>query len=501
VVGSTLLVMARGRDRFLVDGTGATGAGGSARAVELALEIRAKSLEIAAAEAARLRLLGWFTEEVSVEAGLMLSMEGRGPTPPEELVRSAVIGEIQAVLGISAHTAERSMDLAGRLRAVLPETLHALETGRLDLIRARELCEATEVLTEQKARDVQDQLLGAAGPAPWEGLSPRAWRARIARAVIRADVAGARERAQEEHAKRLVHARATDYGMGEFLVVASVADVAMAYQVLTDLANTRPETSADGERVSIDQRRVDAFVEVFQRLRDGEPLPGVPVRRERELGLVVHADTFFGDGPAANDPGQERGVPGAPEPVDPLTARERAHADASTGTTKVFLVDATGALQRMIRLPTAPPGGWTRQLLGEAIQARLDTLPALQCESYTPTVVIQDHVRARNPRCTAYDCPRPAARCDLDHDTPWPRGPTAADNLAPRSRRHHEIKTRGLVRTRLHHDGSVDHTMLTGLTHTTRPEPLPGYAPGEGYGPSDGHGPGEGHAPETVACA
>jgi hypothetical protein len=37
------------------------------------------------------------------------------------------------------------------------------------------------------------------------------------------------------------------------------------------------------------------------------------------------------------------------------------------------------------------------------------------------------------------------------------------------------------VRTQLHPDGSVDHQMLTGLTVTTRPEPLPGYAPSEGY--------------------
>ena len=47
----------------------------------------------------------------------------------------------------------------------------------------------------------------------------------------------------------------------------------------------------------MDQRRVDAFVELFGRVRDGQALPGVAVRRERELGLVLHADTFFGHGP------------------------------------------------------------------------------------------------------------------------------------------------------------------------------------------------------------
>ena len=64
--------------------------------------------------------------------------------------------------------------------------------------------------------------------------------------------------------------------------------------------------------------------------------------------------------------------------------------------------------------------------------------------------------------------------------------PTHADrphvnNLDPRCRRQHEHKTRGLVHTRLHPDGAVETTMLlTGLVITTRPEPLPGYAPGEG---------------------
>ncbi len=37
----------------------------------------------------------------------------------------------------------------------------------------------------------------------------------------------------------------------------------------------------------------------------------------------------------------------------------------------------------------------------------------------------------------------PAARCDLDHDTPHPHGPTAAWNLTARSRRTHGLKHRG----------------------------------------------------------
>ena len=91
-----------------------------------------------------------------------------------------------------------------------------------------------------------------------------------------------------------------------------------------------------------------------------------------------------------------------PTPGDPDTAREQARASAATGATNVFLVDTTGALHRMVRLPKAPPDGWTRQLLHDAIAARSDTLPPLGCETYAPTVAIQDHIRVgRTPPCTA----------------------------------------------------------------------------------------------------
>ncbi|MDT4996685.1 MAG: hypothetical protein QOD45_753, partial [Pseudonocardiales bacterium] len=360
-------------DVYLADGTGATGAGGSARAVELAEQIRAESTAIAAAEARRLRLLGRFLDEVVYEACAMLSGEGRGPAAPRELVESAVLGEVQAVLGVSEGWAGTLIALARRLRDVLPETLAALESGRLDLIRARVLAEATAVLDDPAARQVQDKLLPVAGDAPWAGLSPRAWRARVQRAVMRADVEAARRRRKEAYERRLVFTRSTEFGMGEFLVTGDAADVAMAEQVLTDLARARPatatdETAADGvegvegapdPKRSMDQRRVDAFFDVFRRIRDGEALPTVPVRRQRELGLVLHADTFFGEGPAAADPGEARGAGGS-TPMDPVTARVHAQAAAERSAVNVLLVDHAGVLRRVVRLPKAPPGGWTR---------------------------------------------------------------------------------------------------------------------------------------------
>jgi hypothetical protein len=495
------------RDNYLADRVGATESVGSARAMWLATQIRDKSLLIAACEADRLALVAQFADEVSAEAVAQLAGLPPVPgTPPhEQVIASAVEGEVQAVLGIGAGPAARMIQLAQRLSAVLPATLAALQEGQLDLVRARVLAEATDGLTDADAREVADQMLGVCGKAPWDGLAPRSWRDRTARTVARVDADAARRRRKQEYEARAVRSRPTIGGMAELSISADAADIAMAEQVLSDLARARPSTDDDGGYVTMDQRRVDAFVDLFARVRDGKDLPDVSVRRIRELGLVLHADTFFGDGPAAGDPGEVRGLTGQVV-LDPVTAREQAQAMVHpTGTTRttstdtgssgggggtsrtsgalnVLLVDWAGILRRVVRLPNAPAGGWTRELLDAAVRARLGDLPPLRSDGYVPTVAIDDHVRARNPWCTGYDCPRRARRCDLDHDVPWPRGPTDAANLGPRCRRQHEIKTRGLVKTRLHPDGSLDTVMLTGLVVTTRPEPLPGHAPGEGYG-------------------
>jgi Domain of unknown function (DUF222) len=477
--------MATDVDDYLADRFGATELVGQARAAWLAARLRAKSLLIASGEADRLALVTEFTTLVEAQAVAELAGTPRvsGSAPDEEVIASAMVGEVQVVLGIGARPAGRLIDLGHRLSTVLPETLVALREGRLDLVRVRTLVEATQGLSVRTAREVQDQMLAVCGQTPWEGPSPRSWRDRTARTVVRVDAEAAARRRRERYAGRAVRSAATGDGMAELIIGADAADVAMAEQVLTDLARAREATGADGAYVTVDQRRVDAFVELFRRVRDGRDLPGVAVRRVRELGLVMPMDAFFGTGPAATDPGEVRGLSGQAW-LDPDTARARARVLAEAGAGCVLLVDWAGVLTRVVRLPKAPPGGWTRQLLDAAVRARLHTLPPLRCESYAPSAAISEHVRARNPRCTGYDCPRRAGRCDLDHDVPWPRGPTEVANLCPKCRRHHEIKTRGLVKTRLNADGSVDTLMLSGLVITTRPEPLPGYAPGDGHEPT-----------------
>src|SRR4051812_32394599 len=288
--------------------------------------VRANARVIAAAQAEQLRLVTRLAGWVTAEAATALASGPRVPgTPPEERVIDAALeGELQAVLGIPAGPAARMVWLGQRLTRGLPATLDALEAGRLDLHRAKVLAEATTALSTSDARAVQTSMLAVAGDGPWDSLSPRSWRARVERTVVRIDADAVRRRHQEALDERFVIARPTDFGMGELLVTGEASEVAMAHQVLTDLALRLPARTADGTRLSMAQRRVDAFFALFRPIRDGHPQPGVRVRGERELGRVLPADPFFGAGPAANDPAEVRGL-GATAVLDPVTAREHAH--------------------------------------------------------------------------------------------------------------------------------------------------------------------------------
>ena len=254
--------------------------------------------------------------------------------------------------------------------------------------------------------------------------------------------------------------------------------------MLTNLALAWPAVGPDGEPLSMDQRRVDAFMDLLRRVADRRPAPSDagPAATARSGSCCTRTPSSATAPPST--PPASCAASAHPPRSTRTPRRELARAEIDAGAaTRVLLVDGDGVLQRTLRLPE----GTARRLDPRPeLTDRSPRRPAgpavdLQTESYEPTVAITDHVRAVHPRCTSYDCARLASRCDLDHDESWPRGPTSVTNLCPRCRRHHELKTRGLVRTRLHPDGSLTTTTLLGTTVTTRPEPVPGHGPGEAY--------------------
>lgn len=103
--------------------------------------------------------------------------------------------------------------------------------------------------------------------------------------------------------------------------------------------------------------------------------------------------------------------------------------------------------------PHAPPG-----------DPRGRAHPADQPTGYRIRPRLAELVRLRAPRCEFPGCGARAARCDLDHDQPWPHGPTCGCNLGPLCRRHHRVKQAGWTKTR-NGDGSLTWVSPTGRSY------------------------------------
>ena len=92
-----------------------------------------------------------------------------------------------------------------------------------------------------------------------------------------------------------------------------------------------------------------------------------------------------------------------------------------------------------------------RRLLTDPATGELTDLSRHQ---YSPPAALADHVRARDRQCVFPGCAVPAARCDLDHRVPYPRGETSVENLAALCRHHHRLKHRGGWTLRRRADGA-----------------------------------------------
>ena len=93
---------------------------------------------------------------------------------------------------------------------------------------------------------------------------------------------------------------------------------------------------------------------------------------------------------------------------------------------------------------------------------------------YKPSRKLQHLIEARNTRCTAPGCGRPAAGCDLDHTDPWEVSHLTCEcNLAPLCRVHHQIKQAQGWKIEQPEPGVLVWVSPSGLIRTTRPSSYP----------------------------
>jgi hypothetical protein len=180
--------------------------------------LRATVRRIAAVQVEQLRLVAAVAADCEAAARRELAGVPRAWDVPsvEELTRSTVIHELMVTLGIAKPDAERLETLATRLVTVLPDTLAALEAGRIDLPRAEVLSEQTAILDDADARTVEAWVLRQVADAdgPWQGLSPRKWQSQIRRTVIQVDNDAARRRRETAIRLRAARAWPRDDGTG-----------------------------------------------------------------------------------------------------------------------------------------------------------------------------------------------------------------------------------------------------------------------------------------------
>lgn len=118
------------------------------------------------------------------------------------------------------------------------------------------------------------------------------------------------------------------------------------------------------------------------------------------------------------------------------------------------------------QLAHAPGSVWQRLVTDPLAGALVE----LSTHRYVPPARMRAHVVTRDQVCRAPGCQVPAPRCDLDHDTPWPSGPTSPDNLTAKHRRHHQLKTTGLWGATHGRDThQVIWTTLAGRRYVTSP--------------------------------
>ena len=221
------------------------------------------------------------------------------------------------------------------------------------------------------------------------------------------------------HAQRRVQVLPGTDGMATLIADLAETDAHRIHHRLTALTTAlRTDLTGQHDPRTRDQQRADTLVDLLltpghdrepdeasDTPRNNSAQPSrIPPRRpgsgRPDVQVIITLDTLLG---MTQDPAHIPGL--GPIPAD--TARTL----AADGRWTAWITDAT------------------------------NTIHTTGTRNYTPTASLARLVRARHPHCRFPGCRQPATRCDLDHATPWPHGPTTTDNLGPLCRRHHNLKT------------------------------------------------------------
>jgi hypothetical protein len=401
---------------------------------------------------------------------------GAPPVGPDGISVYAA-DEIARDLHLTWQSASGELSYAKAVTERLPRTFAALAAGRIHHVHLRIIEDETHVLSAKDAARA-DEILSQQAPSKTFGEL----RSAAHRLVLKLDPEAAQRR--KEAAKREAHVRPFREPSGNAGMVGRELpsdEVLASWQHVEQRAL---DLRAAGLPGSLRELRVRAYLDLLQE-RDSRIAADPVASGDPESNDSPDGEGGPGDGPSpTGGPGpQGTGHQAQPDPgpslaatvniTVPLPALE-GDPSASAEVGGFGVVDAEDARALVAAAARHPntrwcvtalhPDGtaaahacaagrhcWSADLRAAEFLRTLNlTLtPVIRgpCDHtqaerrYQPSRALRHLVNARNTRCTAPGCGRPAARCDQDHTTPWHHGGlTCPCNIAPLCRHHHRCK-------------------------------------------------------------
>lgn len=357
--------------------------------------------------------------------------------------------EIAAALTLTGQTAANFHADALAL-ARLPQVHASLAEGRIDWPKA---CVFARELRDVGGYDAAGLAARVLPDAP--SLTTAQIRGRLRRLVLAYDPEAASQR-KADAARETEVVVWTESSGNAALAGRELpeSDVLAADRRLTALARWLSERGAPG---SISQLRSAAFLTLLR----GAPVqsllpPGAPKSDGPDaaavaqpivtgtIHLTMPLSTWAGLADAAGD------VAGY-GPVDAATCRDLTSLMSQAATTR-WQLSLLSPIGRAIATASAragqpAPAGSGAVTWAAALADKLAWLEDGDCrhtraeDRYQPSARLRSLVIFRQPECSFPGCRRPAARCDLDHTTPYDQdGLTCECNLATLCRQHHRAK-------------------------------------------------------------
>ena len=316
--------------------------------------------------------------------------------------------EVGTALRLTRTAAQHEVAFARDVTERLPLIGEMLDSGCIDVRRARVLADGTAHLSAEAGRRVVREMVDRASE-----LTTGQLRALLRKLCLVADPEDTKRRLQRAVEDRRVVLEANPAGSANLLLLDLPPDVAAAARERIDhLARRLP-----GDDRTMDQRRCDVAIDLLTGHTKplGRGMVDLTVDLRTLLGLAEHPGELGGWGPVVADIARQ------------VTDRQTA------GRWQATVIDDNG------------------DPLAVAVRRRPTTSQARQ-------------VRARNRTCVFPGCRRPARSSDLDHTRRHADGgPTLEWNLAPLCEFHHRAKDEGGWRYRRRPNG--DHVWTSPHGH------------------------------------